>query len=92
MIDLKNISAGYGKNEILLDLSVCFEKGKLTSIVGPNGCGKSTLLKTALGIIPHSHGEILINEVNIHTLKRNAVAKQIAYLAQGKGTPDMTVE
>lgn len=92
MIELKNVAAGYGKNDILHDFSICFEKGKVTGIIGPNGCGKSTLLKTVLGIIPHRHGTIGIDGINICTLKRNAIAKQIAYLAQGKEAPDMTVE
>ncbi len=92
MLELSNVSAGYGKTEILRNLSIGFEKNRLTSIIGPNGCGKSTLLKAALGMIPHMQGEISIDNVNLSTLKRKAIAKQIAYLPQGRGTPDMTVE
>ena len=92
MLELKNISAGYGRKTVLEGVSAAFEKGKLTSIIGVNGCGKSTLLKAIIGILPLSNGEILVDETNLQAMSRNEIARRIAYLAQGKNTPDMTVE
>ncbi len=92
MLELKNISAGYAGKTVLENMTVSFEKGKLTSIIGVNGCGKSTLLKATLGILPLSNGEIVIDGSNIREMSRNDIAKKISYLAQGKNTPDMTVE
>lgn len=92
MLELKNISAGYGSKTVLKDVTAFFEKGKLTSIIGVNGCGKSTLLKAILGILPLSDGEIVIDGSNASEVRRNDIAKKIAYLAQGKNVPDMTVE
>ena len=92
MLELKNISAGYGNKTVLDSVTATFEKGKLTSIIGSNGCGKSTLLKAILGILPISVGEIAIDGNSISRMKRNDIAQKIAYLAQGKNTPDMTVE
>lgn len=91
MIELKTVSAGYGRNAVLKDVSVSFEKGRLTSVIGVNGCGKSTLLKTVLGMLPSSGG-ITIDGSKLGDLTRNEIARKIAYLAQGKNTPDMTVE
>ena len=91
MLELNRISAGYGKQTVLNDVSAFFEKGKLTSIIGVNGCGKSTLLKAILGILPLSGGEITVDGENLLTMSRNEIAKKIAYLSQGKNTPDMTV-
>lgn len=91
MLELNRISAGYGKQTVLDGISVDFEKGKLTSIIGVNGCGKSTLLKAILGILSLSSGEIFIDGENLLTMSRNEIAKKIAYLSQGKNTPDMTV-
>ena len=91
MLELKNISAGYGSRSVLDGVTVSFEKGKLTSVIGVNGCGKSTLLKAILGILPLSGGEVLINGNDLQTMGRNEIAKSVAYLAQGKSTPDMTV-
>ena len=92
MLELKNISVGYGSKTVLRGTSVSFEKGKLYSIIGANGCGKSTMLKAALGILPLSRGEAFIDGIDIQTMARGEIAKSAAYLAQGKSTPDMTVE
>jgi len=92
VIELTHISAGYGKHTVLQDVSVAFEKGKLTSIIGVNGCGKSTLLKVVLGMIQPDAGQIVIDGREIRTMTRNEIAKKIAYLPQGKHTPDMTVD
>ena len=91
MIELNIKSAGYEKKEILHNISLSFKKGKLTSIIGPNGCGKTTLLKTTLGIVGKIHGEITVDNEDIFKIKRKALAKRVAYLAQGKSVPDMTV-
>ena len=92
MLELNRISAGYGKQTVLNDVSAFFEKGKLTSIIGVNGCGKSTLLKAILGILPLSSGEVIIDGLEQRSMSRNEIAKKIAYLSQGMNTPDMTVE
>lgn len=92
MIELSHISTGYGIKIILHDVSVAFEKGKLTSIIGANGSGKSTLLKTILGILPSKSGNITIDGARLKEMSRNDIARRIAYLSQEKNTPDMTVE
>ena len=92
MLEIKNISAGYGKVSVLESVSATINPGKLTSIVGVNGSGKSTLLKTILGIIPIRSGEILLDTLPLASMSKNETAKRIAYLAQGRNTPDMTVE
>ena len=92
MIELSHISTGYGIKIILNDVSVAFEKGKLTSIIGANGCGKSTLLKTILGILPSKSGNVTIDGTRLKEMSRNDIARRIAYLSQEKNTPDMTVE
>ena len=91
MLEIKNISVGYGDYNVLQKASADFRKGALTSIIGVNGCGKSTLLKAALGIIPLSEGEIAIDGENIQSLGRVGLARKASYLSQGKNTPDMTV-
>ena len=92
MIELNHISAGYGKQTVLKDVSAILEKGKLTSIIGVNGCGKSTLLKTILGIVPINNGDVTIDDTSLKGMNQNDISRRIAYLSQGKSTPDMTVE
>lgn len=87
MIELTHVSAGYGRKTILNDVSVAFEKGKLTGIIGVNRCGKSTLLKTILGILPFRSGSVTIDGTPLKEMSRNDIARRIAYLSQGKSTP-----
>ncbi|MDO4732387.1 MAG: ABC transporter ATP-binding protein [Bacillota bacterium] len=92
MIEVKQLCAAYGKKEILHDLSLSFEKGRLTSVIGVNGCGKSTLLKAILRMLPLCSGEIRIDGRLITELPRDALARKVACLPQGRATPDMTVQ
>lgn len=91
MLEIKNLSAGYGGSEVLSDVSLKIEKGALTSLIGINGCGKSTLLKTALGLIKPYRGTVTLDGTSVPEEKRRETAKRIAYLSQGKTVPDMTV-
>lgn len=92
MIELQTVSAGYGRQTVLKNVSARFEKGTLTSVIGINGCGKSTLLKTILGIVPAKSGCISLDDRPLGEMNRNQIARQIAYLSQGRSAPDMTVE
>lgn len=92
MLELWNITVGYGKKTVLRELSASFETGKLTGIIGVNGCGKSTLLSSILGFLPLRDGRILLDGTELSTVKRGQIAKRISYLPQGRSTPDMTVE
>ena len=91
MIIARNLSAGYFENAVLKDLNFSAECGKITVVVGPNGCGKSTLLKVMAGIHPYTAGEIFIDGKDIKELTARERACQIAYLAQSKPIPDITV-
>lgn len=81
MIELKNVSAGYGGVDVVKNINFRVEKGKNLCILGPNGCGKTTLLKAMAGIIP-AKGEILIDELNINQMKRYEIAAKVAVMTQ----------
>lgn len=91
MIEIQKVSAGYEGKTVLQQISTSFEKGKITVLVGPNGCGKSTLLKTIVRIVPHSQGEIRVNECLLKQLSTKELAKKVAYLPQNKKAPDISV-
>jgi branched-chain amino acid transport system ATP-binding protein len=61
MLDINNLNTGYNKKQVLFDLSMKVEKGKIVSIIGPNGAGKSTILKAICGIIQCWNGEIIFD-------------------------------
>lgn len=91
MMELKNVCAGYEGKTVLHDINTSFEKGKITVLLGPNGCGKSTLFKSIVRINPHREGQILIDGKDSKTLSASELAKQVAYLAQNRKAPDISV-
>jgi len=58
LIELENVSIGYGDEGFLESINLSVEKGQFWGILGPNGGGKSTLIKTILGLIPELSGQI----------------------------------
>lgn len=52
MLKVENISTGYGKKQVLFDVSFEVSKGEIVLLAGSNGSGKSTLLKAIYGILP----------------------------------------
>lgn len=82
MIQVKNIHHLYGKHKTLQDISVSIQKHQITAIIGPNGAGKSTLLSVMAGLLEKKSGEILIDNVNIESMKRDEISKTLAILKQ----------
>lgn len=83
MLSIDGVSSGYGKLQILNDVSMTVERGKTTVIVGPNGSGKSTMLKTIAGVAKVFSGRIAFEETQIAGLTGHEIANLgIAYLPQ----------
>ena len=90
MIELQNVTVGYGGKPVLREVSMAFPPGQVTVLLGPNGCGKSTLMKTALGLLPRQGGEILYDGVDLARLTARQVARKAAYLPQSREIPSIT--
>ena len=82
-----NISIAYGKRTILEDVSMEFEQGKITTIIGPNGCGKSSLLKTVPRTVTPVKGSVLFEGKDLRSYAPKELAKKIAYLPQLHTSP-----
>lgn len=92
MLEIKNLTAGYGSREILHHISLTSPAGAVTVLVGANGCGKSTLLKTIAGIHPPTGGEILHDGEALRSLDGRTLAQRVAYLPQSRQIPEITAE
>lgn len=94
MIEIKNLSAGYGKVVVLRDVNITVNNGECVGIIGPNGSGKSTLLRSISGITNIMQGSILQDGVGISKKLPWTIAKAgIAHVPEGRLLfADMTVE
>ena len=61
MIEVNNVRLTLQKNEILKDLSVNFERGKIHGLIGRNGSGKTMLMKCICGFVKPTAGVILVD-------------------------------
>ncbi len=87
MIQLNNLSCGYGKKRVLNSVNLSINRGELTCIIGKNGIGKTTLFKSLLGLLPIMDGEININGRDIDRYSAKELAQQISYVPQAHNTP-----
>lgn len=92
MLQLKNVSAGYGGQAVIRDICLRLEPGMVYSIVGRNGCGKSTLLKTCAGMLETSEGSILLDGRELKQHAPGDRARLVSYLSQSRNTPAISAE
>ena len=67
IIQVKNLTVGYGSNIVLKDLNFSVKRGEIFVILGGSGCGKSSLLKNMIGLYDPPTGEVLIEGKDIVT-------------------------
>ncbi|HMF25337.1 MAG TPA: ABC transporter ATP-binding protein [Pseudolabrys sp.] len=65
MLSVRGLRAGYGKIEVLHEMSIAVEQGQIVTLIGANGAGKTTLLKTISGLVRSSAGTIEFEGRNI---------------------------
>jgi ABC-type branched-subunit amino acid transport system ATPase component len=82
-IQAENVTAGYGGDPVIRNVSVQAEPGQVVSLVGPNGSGKSTLLKSLVGIVRVSAGRVLVGDRTVTNLAPEEVARAgVGYVPQ----------
>jgi branched-chain amino acid transport system ATP-binding protein len=74
-LECRGLGAGYPSLEVLHDLDLSVEAGRVLAVLGPNGAGKTTLLLTLAGLLPRLAGEVLIDGEVIPSFRPNAASK-----------------
>ena len=103
MLTIEQISCGFGRQEILHDISLTIPEGKITAIVGQSGCGKTTFLKTLNRMIEEEggfyKGKIILATVkgDIHYIGKNIVKVLLEnysfdVIDLGKDVPPETID
>lgn len=93
VLDLRGVTAGYGRTTVLRDIDLRVEPGSVTALLGPNGAGKTTLLRVASGLIAPSGGQVLIGGRD-HTRSRpyQRARAGLCLVPEGRGIfPNLSV-
>ena len=95
ILDIDQLTAGYGKMEILHAINLFAGRGQSVCLIGPNGAGKSTVLHSIFGFTNITGGSIKVRggDVTAMSAKNKLKRAGIAYILQDNSVfPDMTVE
>lgn len=85
MLDLKNVSAAYGRIQILHEVSLHVEEKEVVCIIGPNGAGKSTTFKVIMGFIDYLGGDMVFNNQNLVGSRPDQIlGLGLGYVPQGR--------
>jgi branched-chain amino acid transport system ATP-binding protein len=92
-LQLNAINAGYGRVQVLYDVSGHVEAGEIVALIGPNGAGKSTLLRAATGMIPLRSGSVRLGKRDLTGAAIETIATAgIAHVPEGRRLfPGLTV-
>ena len=85
-LELRRVSAGYGRVTVLREISVEVKKGEVVALLGPNGAGKTTLLSAVAGLVDVSEGEIMIDGEDFTTKPiHQRVKAGLCLVPEGRG-------
>jgi branched-chain amino acid transport system ATP-binding protein len=85
LLELREVSAGYGAIEILHGVSLNVNEGEIVAVIGPNGAGKSTTFKVIMGLISHLGGEVLYQGRSLVGERTDRILGHgLAYVPQGR--------
>ena len=85
LLQVENISSGYGSTTIVKNFSFDVVRGEILSVTGSNGMGKTTLMKTIMGLIDSRNGKIFYKTEDVTNLSPDYRSKLgIGYVPQGR--------
>lgn len=85
-LELQEISAGYGREEIIHKISLKITEPSIYVVLGPNGAGKTTLFRTICGILKPSSGQAKFDDLDLFNSKE--ARRRIAYLSHLNAVPE----
>jgi branched-chain amino acid transport system ATP-binding protein len=93
-LDITGLRAGYDRADVLEDVALSVEPGRITCLLGANGSGKTTLIRAILGLTPPRAGRIVFDGRDITGLATHRViAAGIACIPEGRKVfPKFTVD
>jgi len=85
MLELRGINSGYGRAQVLRDLSLSVAPGEILCLMGRNGAGKTTTMQTIMGLLPLMSGEVRVDGQVVSSLPAQKVPRAgVGYVPQGR--------
>jgi iron complex transport system ATP-binding protein len=81
-LSVDGIDCSYNSTQVLKDVRLQVGRGDFVGIIGPNGSGKTTLLKAISATLKPAKGAILLEDVDVHSIKKLDLAKKMAVVPQ----------
>jgi branched-chain amino acid transport system ATP-binding protein len=93
-LELRGVSAGYGRIEVVHDIDIVVPAGSVVALLGPNGAGKTTTLSAIAGTIPLMGGELLLDGQSINGLSTyERTRRGVVLVPEGRSVfPSLSVE
>ena len=79
IIQVEKLCKRYGRHEVLQNIDLSIEPGRLVGFLGPNGAGKTTTIRVLLGLLRATAGSAKINGLDCYW-SGNVIRKQVGYL------------
>ncbi|MFI5932926.1 ABC transporter ATP-binding protein [Actinoplanes sp. NPDC051494] len=94
LLRTESLSAGYGSVPVLHDVGLEVGTGSITAVLGANGAGKTTLLRTLSGLLPATHGRVLLDGKDLRGVRvEEMVRRGVAHVPEGRGVvTELTVD
>ena len=75
-LEITGLVAGYGRTEVLHDVTLSVRAGEIVALIGANGAGKSTLLNTVMGLVPVAAGDIRLDGKSVRRQSTAAIVRE----------------
>lgn len=75
MLEVRGLSAAYGKAQVLFGLGFSAQRGEVLVLLGHNGAGKSSTMKSLMGLMPERRGQVLLDGMRIEALPAHRIAR-----------------
>ena len=86
MLELRQVTAGYGRSTVLRGVDLVVPERSVVALLGANGAGKTTLLRVACGLLPPSSGRLLVDGQDLTGRRPHVLTSAgVCHVPEGRG-------
>jgi branched-chain amino acid transport system ATP-binding protein len=91
--EVRGVTASYGAENVLEDVSIVIPSGRVVALLGPNGAGKTTLLRTCSGLLPPRRGKLVLDGTDVTAATPHGLQNAgLCHVPEGRAVfPSLTV-